>query len=119
MRTIVARRMLLAGASTLAMMAGTAGAGTTLTGGTYIVPSTGIYEVIAVGSSGIAEPGFGNFGGGGGATVGGDVYLSAGEQLLVFVGAWGAFSGDCLTGCGWPGGGASARSLTARSVFRC
>jgi hypothetical protein len=101
-RKLGAKLILLAGASMLAMMAGTAEAGTTVfnSSGTYIVPSSGIYDVIAVGTRG------GGSLGGGGAIVGGDVYLSAGERLLVLAGGWGPEYR--MNNGGNPGGNASA-----------
>src|SRR5258708_7395524 len=83
----VMRKVLLAGASLLALTAGASSAGATVIGytgssTTFTVPTTGTYDIVAFGAQG------GGFGGLG-AEIGGDFYLTAGEVLTIDVGGQG------------------------------
>jgi hypothetical protein len=89
---IKSRAMLLAGVSALAMLAGVAEAKADppfITPGmfSFTVPTTGEYALDVLGASG----GAGGDGGGGGlgAEVSGDIVLTAGETLTLFVGGQG------------------------------
>ena len=91
-RMIKSRAMLLAGVSALAMLACVAEADAEtflFTGGvqSFTVPTTGEYALDVLGASG----GNGAGGGGGdlGAEVSGDIFLTAGETLTLFVGGQG------------------------------
>ena len=110
-----ARRLLLAGASVLAIMTSVSEAGATLFNipgfYSYTAPTSGVYDITAAGGQG----GNANFNeqtasytyfGGGGAIVGGDVSLTAGEQLGIYVGGQGQ-SGHFGSGYGGGGGGLS------------
>jgi hypothetical protein len=94
-RKIRAKRILLAGASALAMIAAASEAGATtflFTGSevTYTVPTSGTYDIAAFGAQG--GPGIATVGGLG-AAAGGNVSLSFGTVLTVLAGGAGA-SGD-------------------------
>jgi hypothetical protein len=87
-----AKRMLLAGASMLALMAGVAGAAAAtfdFTGSVqhFTVVTSGLYDIQADGAQG-----GGSFrtSGGAGAEVGGEVFLTAGEMLNIVAGGQGA-----------------------------
>jgi PEP-CTERM motif len=104
---ILAKRMLLAGASMLAMMAGVSEAGAAIfsfTGDTvyYTIPTTGTYEITAAGAQG--GPGYSGAIGGLGEVVDGDFHLSAGDVLDIAVGGEG---GPGAPGAGGGGGGGS------------
>src|SRR5262249_19622748 len=89
----MSRKLLLAGASALAILASAAEANAAtvvfnLTGGlqTFIAPVTGIYEFDVFGASGGSN---GNASGGLGAEVSGDVMLVKGGGLTILVGGQG------------------------------
>ena len=94
------QKLLKSGVSLLALLAATAGAGATpfaYTGAIqeYTIPTTGTYDITAAGAQG--GPGdlalFGVAGDfGKGATIGGDLYLTAGTQLDIVVGGEGGTS---------------------------
>lgn len=107
---------LLLGASALAVCAATslADAGPVdfaFTGGieTYVIPTTGIYDITAIGAEGgrdvTSQIGIitGGGGAGRGAEVSGDFTFTAGETLTIAVGGAGGFGGDNFGGGG--GGG--------------
>jgi len=100
------RRHLLAGVSLLAMLVGATSAGATLfkyTGAIqdYVVPASGIYDITVAGAQGgnsgfnpndansAGVPAFPPGLGGGGAILGGDVYLTGGTTLEIVVGGIG------------------------------
>jgi hypothetical protein len=106
-----AQRILLAGASMLALMAGAAGASATtfdFTGSVqhFTVVTSGLYDIQADGAQG----GGGNSGGAG-AEVGGEVFLTAGEMLNIVAGGQGA------TGTGGGGGGFSGIFAAAQPLI--
>jgi hypothetical protein len=105
------RILLLAGASTLALLTTSAQAVTFYGGETFTVTESGLYQIVAFGAQG--GGGLSGSGGGLGAEVGGDLRLSAGTTLEVVVGGQGG-SGDCCNGAGGGGGGMSA---VATSTF--
>jgi hypothetical protein len=103
-----AKRILLAGASMLALLAGAAGASAEtfdFTGAVqhFTVVTSGLYDIQADGAQG-----GGSFrtSGGAGAEVGGEVFLTAGETLNIIAGGQGA-SGTFGEGYGGGGGGFS------------
>jgi hypothetical protein len=99
-----ARRFFLAGASALAILVGAADADAktyTVPGEyTFTAPTAGTYVVDVWGAQGGGSSGYG---GGLGAGVAVDVSLTAGEEVLVFVGAQGGY--------GPAAGGGGARAL--------
>jgi hypothetical protein len=101
------KRWLLAGASALAIIAGANAAQAAIYDVpglyTFVAPSTGTYVIDVWGAQGGGSSGDG---GGLGAGVGVDVTLSAGEDVLVYVGAQGGY-GPAAGG----GGGSSAALL--------
>jgi hypothetical protein len=102
---IKSRAMLLAGVSALAMLAcaGEAKADPPfITPGmfSFPVPTTGEYALDVLGASGGAGGG-----GGLGAEVSGDIVLTAGETLTLFVGGQGQSTGPFFGGGGGGGGG--------------
>ena len=104
---IKSRAMLLAGVSALAMLAcaGEAKADPTfITPGMFssVVPTTGEYALDILGASGGASI---NTVGGLGAEVSGDIVLTAGEFLTLFVGGHGQNAGLFFGGGGGGGGG--------------
>ncbi|MGB7976070.1 MAG: hypothetical protein WCF81_17385, partial [Roseiarcus sp.] len=110
-----ARRLLLAGVSVLAIMTSVSEAGATIFTipglYTYTAPTSGVYDIVAVGAGGGSANFNGQTGsytyiGGGGAIVGGDVSLTAGEQLGIYVGGQGQ-SGHFGSGYAGGGGGLS------------
>jgi hypothetical protein len=110
-RKFRAKRILLAGASMLALMAGATGASAEpfdFTGmdAIFTAPTTGLYDITVKGAQGGQATGLAVFTGGLGAVVGGEISLTAGEMLLVVVGGQGA-SGDFGVGYGGGGGGRS------------
>ena len=110
-RKFPAKRILLAGASMLALMAGATGASAEpfdFTGmdAIFTAPTTGLYDITVKGAQGGQATGLAVFTGGLGAVVGGEISLTAGEMLLVVVGGQGA-SGDFGVGYGGGGGGRS------------
>jgi hypothetical protein len=88
------KRFLLAGASLLALLAGSPAEAATLVFGytgaivPYVVPETGTYQIIAWGAEGGGSPG--SAVGGLGAEIGGDVSLLANTRLEILVGQMGA-----------------------------
>jgi hypothetical protein len=115
-----ARRILLAGASLLALMAGAAGASATtfvFTGSVqpFTVVTSGLYDIEADGAQGgggRATPA-GSASGGAGAEVGGEVFLTAGEMLDIVAGGQGATG--TFTGGG--GGGFSGIFVAAAPLI--
>jgi hypothetical protein len=104
---IKSRAMLLAGVSALAMLAcaGEAKADPPfITPGmfSFTVPTTGEYALDVLGASGGASI---NAVGGLGAEVSGDIVLTAGETLTLFVGGQGQNAGLFFGGGGGGGGG--------------
>ena len=98
------KRILLAGASMLALMAGAASASAEtfdFTGSvqTFTVATSGLYDIEADGAQGGASF---TFSGGAGAQVGGDIFLTAGETVHIVVGGVG---GSGAGGVGYAGGG--------------
>src|ERR1700722_7708174 len=117
----MSRKILLGGASALAILvaASAADAATFMTPGeaSFTATVTGEYSFEALGASG------GNFQqtlGGPGAGVSGDLFLTAGEQLTLFVGGRG---GDAFVpGSGYAGGGGGGSFISwepgrARPIF--
>ena len=108
---IKSRAMLLAGVSALAMLAcaGEANAETFLfTGGEQSFPVlvSGEYSLDVFAASGGPSGGHGDGGDGGlGAEVSGDISLTAGETLTLFVGGQGQRGGGGNPGTGGGGGG--------------
>ncbi|MGH7010221.1 MAG: hypothetical protein ACREEX_05230, partial [Caulobacteraceae bacterium] len=109
-------RALLAGAASLVggftLAGGALGATTFTTPGffTYTVSKSGIFDITAWGGQGGGWGGQGaDIDGGWGAQIGGEVTLSAGETLLLVVGAAGVGPGDY----GASGGGGSFVALGA------
>lgn len=105
-RTIGLRRMLLAGASAIAMLVG-AGAGQAEIwdspgGYTFVAPSTGTYEFGVIGATGGWST-YNGVHGGAGAAISGEITLTAGESVDLIVGGAGQ-NGDFTGG----GGGLSA-----------
>src|ERR1700722_2623914 len=88
------KRFLLAGASLLALLAGSPAEAATLVFGNtgaivpYVVPETGTYQIIAWGAEGGGSPG--SAVGGLGAEIGGDMRLLANTRLEILVGQMGA-----------------------------
>jgi hypothetical protein len=111
-----AKRILLAGASMLALMAGAAGANATtfdFTGSVqhFTVVSSGLYDIQADGAQGgRGRSAFGNSPGGAGAEVGGEVFLTAGEMLNIVAGGRGA------TGIYGTGGGGGFSGVFAAAA---
>jgi Glycine rich protein len=107
------KRFLLAGASLLALLAGSpADAATVMFGYTgaivpYVIPVTGTYQIIAWGAEGGSSPGAAV--GGLGAEIGGDVSLTANTRLEILVGQMGAPGKEKYAG---GGGGGSFVFLT-------
>jgi hypothetical protein len=101
------KRFLLAGASLLALLAGSpAEAATVMFGHTgaivpYVIPQTGTYQIIAWGAEGGGSPG--STVGGLGAEIGGDISLLANTRLEILVGQMGASGKEKYAG----GGGGS------------
>jgi hypothetical protein len=101
------KRFLLAGASLLALLAGSPAEAATLMFGytgaivPYVVPETGTYQIIAWGAEGGGSPG--SAVGGLGAEIGGDVSLLANTRLEILVGQMGASGKEKYAG----GGGGS------------
>jgi hypothetical protein len=98
------KTLLLAGASAFAILASVAGVNAETPGRyDFLVPVSGKYEVLAFGASGgsIQNPGAV---GGLGAGVGGELFLTAGQHLTLFVGGMGA-DGVSMDGAGYRGGG--------------
>jgi hypothetical protein len=101
------KRFLLAGASLLALLAGSPAEAATLVFGytgaivPYVVPETGTYQIIAWGAEGGGSPG--SAVGGLGAEIGGDVSLLANTRLEILVGQMGASGKEKYAGGG--GGG--------------
>jgi hypothetical protein len=98
------KTLLLAGASAFAILASVAGVNAETPGRyDFLVPVSGKYEVLAFGASGgsIQNPGAV---GGLGAGVGGELFLTAGQHLTLFVGGMGA-DGVSMDGAGYGGGG--------------
>jgi hypothetical protein len=100
-RKFRAKRILLAGASMLALMAGATGASAEMfdfSGHEVIFTATtsGLYDITVKGAQGGGATGVEAFSGGKGAVVGGEIFLTVGEMLGVIVGGQGA-SGDCAT----------------------
>jgi hypothetical protein len=112
-----AKRMLLAGASLLALMAGAGGASATtfdFTGTVqhFTIVTSGLYDIEAAGAQGGGGgPGFFGFSSGGaGAEVGGEVFLTAGEMLNIVAGGRGA------TGIYGTGGGGGFSGVFAAAA---
>ena len=107
------KRLLLAGASALAILTsvGAADADTYSVPGSYdfVVPTSGEYDIVALGASGGNSE---NFVGGLGAGVAGLTYLTSGEELYLIVGGAGAYSAG-----GAGGGGGGSFILTSTSVL--
>jgi Glycine rich protein len=100
------KTLLLAGASAFAILASVAGVNAETPGRyDFLVPVSGKYEVLAFGASGgsIQDPGAI---GGLGAGVGGELFLTAGQHLTLFVGGMGA-DGVSMDGARYGGGGGS------------
>jgi hypothetical protein len=102
------RQRLLAGTSLLALLAWDAAASATTftsTGSlqTFMVPTTGTYEITAFGAQGGSGLSGGAVGGRG-AEIGGDFTLTAGEVLQIAVGGAGAGSIQFYVGSGGGGG---------------
>jgi hypothetical protein len=101
-----AKRMLLAGASMLALMAGAAGASATtfdFTGSVqhFTVVTSGLYDIEAAGAQGGGgRTPIGPTSGGAGAEVGGEVFLNAGEMLDIVAGGQGAPGSSTPAGAG-------------------
>ena len=110
------KKFLLAGASFLALAAGSAASAATVftfgyTGAfaTFTVPATGIYSILAMGAqggNGIGNGG-GSIGGGLGAEIGSDFFLNAGDAISVATGGMGAMPGTGFPGGSGGGGGGS------------
>ena len=98
------KRFLLAGASLLALFAGSpAEAATVMFGHTgaivpYVIPQTGTYQIIAWGAEGGGSPG--SAVGGLGAEIGGDISLLANTRLEILVGQMGASGKEKYAGGG-------------------
>jgi hypothetical protein len=105
------RRMWLAGASLLAIVLGSGDANAVVFqavgGAEYIIPSTGLYDFTVAGAQGGGFDSFPDSGGGDGALVGGELFLTAGTTLDIFVGGEGgaAFFPPFGNGSGGGGGG--------------
>jgi hypothetical protein len=105
---VSAKRILLAGASMLAMMAGPSGAGATtfiFTGSevVFTVPASGLYDITAFGAQGGQSLNTGGLG----AEAEGDILLSGGTALTVLAGGAGANGNVGALGYGGGGGGGS------------
>ena len=110
-RKFRAKRILLAGASMLALMAGATGASAEMfdfsgMAAVFTAPTNGLYDITVKGAQGGGATGLAVFSGGQGAVAGGEIFLTAGTELLVIVGGQGA-SGDFGVGYGGGGGGRS------------
>jgi PEP-CTERM motif len=110
--TIMTRKLLLCGASVVAMLVASGAANATPGKATFTASVSGEYFFVALGAAGgsILFPDGTSDRGGAGAEVFGDVFLSAGEQLTLIVGGRGgdaAFNFDSRTGFAGGGGGGS------------
>ena len=123
------RRFLLAGASLLALLAGSPAEATTLMFGytgtivPYVVPETGTYQIIAWGAEGGGSPGAAV--GGLGAEIGGETELLANTRLEILVGQMGASGKEKYAGGGGFGmfihrgsGGSSGGGGTGGGYYR-
>jgi hypothetical protein len=116
MRRISIRRALPAGVSAIAMMTGAKEAGAEIftfdySGATVLwtVPQTGLYDIAAFGAQGGGFTGAAVHFGGKGAEAGGDIALTAGQELTILVGGQG--------GSGRGAGGGGGSFVTAGSGF--
>jgi PEP-CTERM motif len=114
------RHRLLAGISFAALLAcgPSASAATTtflFTGAvqTFTAPTTGTYQILAFGAQG-GSGGATGAAGGGGAEIGGDFSLTAGETLGIFVGGAG---GSAIKGGGGGGGSFVIQPVSAKLVI--
>jgi Glycine rich protein len=111
-RSKTMRRFLLAGASLLALLAGSPAEAATLMFGytgtivPYVVPETGTYQIIAWGAEGVGSPGAAV--GGLGAEIGGETELLANSRLEILVGQMGASGKEK-----YAGGGAAASECSS------
>jgi hypothetical protein len=108
------KKLLLAGASLLALTAASSSARATVFGFTdapvdWTVPDTGTYDIVAYGAQG----GIGDLASGGlGAEIGGDFNLAAGDRLEIFVGGMGG------NGPGGGGGGGGSFVIDSTSGLK-